>query len=358
MLDQLYGRVASARRAWYHGHAGRRVRLHRPVISVGNLSVGGTGKTPVVCLLAEALLARGERPAILSRGYRRRTSAHTVTVVSDGAAVRAGVEASGDEPLMLARAVPGAVVVVAADRAAAGRVAEETCGATVHLLDDGFQHLRLARDLDVVVTRPGEISAGRVLPVGRLRERASALADADVLVVVGADAARAAEEAASLGVAVGVGARVSLGAPVPVTPPTPDALGGDAAQSGPPRRDRPIVALAGIANPERFVDALSADGWQVADIVTVPDHHWFTASDLARVRAAVRATGAVGVLTTAKDAVRLEIAPPLAVPIWQVPLQIVIDPWHSLEALVTRAIDARRAVGGGAGGSLGQQVPA
>lgn len=365
MLDVVYGRVAAARRAWYERHADRRIRLSAPVISVGNLSVGGTGKTPVVAALATALLARGERPSVLSRGYKRRAEARAVTIVADGARVRATVEASGDEPLMLARAVPGAIVVVAADRAAAGRAAESACGATVHLLDDGFQHLRLARDLDLVVTRPGDIASGRVLPFGRLRETPQALDAADALIVVGAGADEAAHEAAALGVAAGIGAQVALGVPEPVglASGTQGAAGardesGTEGAAGAPRRDQPVVALAGIARPERFVDALRADGWQVVDVVTRPDHHWFTSADLARVGAAVRASGAVGVLTTAKDAVRLEVAGPLPAPIWQVPLRLQFDPWPRLEALVVAALMARRSPSGAYGAAASAGVPA
>ena len=165
MLHTLYGRLALTRRAWYERPGARR-RLSRPVISVGNLSVGGTGKTPLVAAIATWLVAIGERPAILSRGYARTVTSRDATVVSDGTRIRTDVAHAGDEPLMLARAVPGAAVVVCAERHAAGVVAEETLGATIHLLDDGFQHLPLARDLDIVVTAAGTLATDAVLPKG------------------------------------------------------------------------------------------------------------------------------------------------------------------------------------------------
>ena len=129
----------------------RRRRLSQPVVSVGNLRVGGSGKTPIVAHIARLLLERGERPAILTRGYARRCRPDGVTVVSDGTTILAGIESAGDEPLMLARALPGVPVLVGANRYLSGRLAEERFGATVHLLDDGFQHLELARDVDLLL---------------------------------------------------------------------------------------------------------------------------------------------------------------------------------------------------------------
>src|SRR5689334_300207 len=169
----------------------RQHRLARPVISVGNLSVGGTGKTPVVEAIAQWLVEQGQRPAILSRGYARADAVDGVVVVSDGRAIRSSVEQSGDEPLMLARQVPAAIVCVSPDRHLAGTLAERELGATVHILDDGFQHIELARNLDVLVTTIGEIPNGKVLPMGRLREPIDAAARAQVLVVSDATAGAA-----------------------------------------------------------------------------------------------------------------------------------------------------------------------
>ena len=224
MLDLLYGEVARWRRRSFERHPDRRRRLARPVISVGNLSLGGTGKSPVVAALAAWLVQQGERPAILSRGYRRRDEVPGVVVVSDGQAIRAGLGRSGDEPLMLARAVPGAIVCVCPDRHLAGVLAERALGATVHLLDDGFQHFSLARDLDVLVTSPGEIAAGSIVPYGRLREPRDAAARAHVLVVMGATAGAATTEGWALGVGLACGAEKVLGTPCLVGSPSPLGL--------------------------------------------------------------------------------------------------------------------------------------
>ena len=327
MLHTLYGRLALARRAWYERPGATR-RLARPVVSVGNLSMGGTGKTPCVAALAAWLVAEGERPAILSRGYARPVAARGVTVVSDGTRVRSDARHAGDEPMMLAQAVPGAAVIVCADRYQAGLTAERELGATVHLLDDGFQHVRLARDLDVVVTPAGELAREHVLPKGRLREPLSALTRASLLVVVGASDDEAAAEARAVGVPVAVGARRRLGAPVTV-------------QGGVPGPGATVVALAGIGQPAQFFDGLRAAGWQVADTCVHPDHHWYSAADLAAVARTVETTGAWGVLTTDKDAVRLDATAPLPCRVARVPLTLDIPRWDIVATAVRRVLGGR-----------------
>ena len=327
MLHILYGRLALTRRAWYERPGARR-RLGRPVISVGNLSVGGTGKTPLVAAIASWLVGIGERPAILSRGYARTVRRREPTVVSDGTRVLTDVAHAGDEPLMLARAVPGARVVVCAERHAAGVVAETTLGATVHVLDDGFQHLPLARDLDIVVTAAGTLATDAVLPKGRLREPVSALSRAGMLVVVGATDEQAAAEARAYGVACGLGASRRLGVPV--------AVQGDA-----PTRDRTLVAMAGIGQPAQFVDALTADGWTVVDTCAYPDHHWYTPADLSAVARRVAAAGAWGVATTEKDAVRLEPLGPLPVPLARWPLTLDLPQWDTLTGAIRQVLGGR-----------------
>ena len=182
IASAIYARMASARRrAWEQ--PGRQRRLRRPVISVGNLRVGGTGKTPVVASIARMLADMGERPAVLSRGYARRRPVDGVVVVSDGVHVRADLDRSGDEPLMLAKSIPGVAVLVGQDRYLAGRLAEERLGVTVHVLDDGFQHLPLARDTDLVLVTPEDVRDGRTLPAGRLRESLETARQAHALLV-------------------------------------------------------------------------------------------------------------------------------------------------------------------------------
>ncbi len=316
------------RRRWVGQHPGRRQRLARPVISVGNLSMGGTGKSPVVAAIAQWLVAQGHRPAILSRGYGRADAADGVVVVADGTRILAGLDRSGDEPLMLARQVPGAVVCVSPDRHLAGTLAERRLGCTVHILDDGFQHLQLARDLDVLVTTMGEIGQGRVIPMGRLREPMDAAAHAQVLVVTDATAGAASAEAWALGISQSCGAIRRLGDPVPVAS-TPD--------SRLPTLDSPILAVAGIANPARFTGALREADWRVADTLTFADHHRYTSSDVERIGSKFQQSGADAVFTTDKDAVRFEALGALPFPLYRLPLVVTFDPADTLFASV-RAI--------------------
>lgn len=293
-LSAIYGRAARARRAWYVRRPQSQRRLARPVISVGNLVVGGSGKTPVVAAVAEALRRAGERPAILSRGYARPRATRDVVIVSDGDRVLESVARSGDEPQMLARSLPGVPVLVSPDRFRAGQIAQGRLAATVLLLDDGFQHLRLARDVDLLIVSPADLSA-RVLPAGPLREPLDAARHADAVIVTGTGE-EAARVAAVLRVQRAFGMTPLYDRPRLVQPygaPLEGSSGGR------------VLAVAGIARPGRFFEALQRLGWDVAGTLVFRDHHWFDARDLRRVDAAARRAGAHLVMTTEKDAVRI-----------------------------------------------------
>jgi tetraacyldisaccharide 4'-kinase len=313
------------RRRGIERHPQRQRRLARPVISVGNLSMGGTGKTPVVAALAEQLIEAGHRPAILSRGYARTDAIDGVVVVSDGTAILASVDRSGDEPLMLARQVPKAIICVSPDRYLAGTLAEQRLGCTVHILDDGFQHLELARNLDVLVTTMGEIPNGRVIPAGRLREPMDAAARAHFLVVSDATGGAAQAEAWALGIQQSCGAARTLAAPLSIR-----------LKAGTTGHER-VLAVAGIANSQRFFEALTHANWTVADSIAFPDHHRYTATDIASIEAKLKSSGADVVFTTDKDAVRLEdLSLPFAV--YRVPLVVQFDPPGALFQSVMAAL--------------------
>jgi tetraacyldisaccharide 4'-kinase len=173
--------------------------LPRPVISVGNIVAGGSGKTPVVAALAGVLTRLGHRPVILSRGYGRTNRPGDVVIVSDGTSPLVPVEASGDEPHMLARELAGVPIVVCADRFRAGLTAIERFNPTALILDDGFQHLQLARTIDLLVISPADLTE-QLLPSGRLREPLSAARTADAVLVFG-DADNAHRVAGAVGVA-------------------------------------------------------------------------------------------------------------------------------------------------------------
>ena len=300
--------------------------------------MGGRGKSPVVAYVTRLLLAHGERPAILSRGYKRRVRDEGVTIVSDGAAVRADFDHAGDEPLMLARALPGAIVLVCEERAIAATLAEHALGATVAVLDDGFQHRGLNRDVDIVLVAPDDF-ADRRLPFGGLREPVSALARADAVIV---DLPTPQIPMAVRAILDRVAAsRTSIGRTYSMTrhlgPPA--ALAADQPW---PADEKRAVAVAGIARPERFIGALERAGWQIARAMTFPDHYRYRASDLTKIAAAVRATGAAGVLTTAKDAVRLGAGGAMSVPIGVVPLDIAIEPADGFRTWLLERVERAR----------------
>src|SRR5258706_12477211 len=183
MISTVYAAVARYRRRYYTIRPHLRRRLSQPVISIGNLAVGGRAKTPLAALVAARLRDLGERPAILSRGYARRDAGDGVVVVRDPAGIRADLDRAGDEPLMLARQLDGVAVLVSSSRYLAGRLAEHHFGCTVHVLDDGFQHFALHRAPDLVVIGRADLQGG-TLPAGRLREPIEAAEAADAFVLL------------------------------------------------------------------------------------------------------------------------------------------------------------------------------
>jgi tetraacyldisaccharide 4'-kinase len=295
----MLGGGAALRAALYRRGILPRVRLASPVISIGNLAVGGRGKTPLVELAAAWLRDAGRPVAILSRGYGG-TFRGEALVVSDGQRVLADAEAAGDEPVMLARALPGVVVAVGRDRGRLGRVVEGRFGPRVCLLDDGFQHLRLRRDLDVVCIDAEDL-CDRPLPAGALRERPSALARADLVAVAGEDDAAASEACRSLAQALGPG-RVFRVRRRPVG--FVDASGGAGL---PPAR---AFLLSGIARPERFAQDVARAGCAVVGHAAFPDHHRFQPHEIDAAVRDARAAGAEALVTTAKDVVRLPTLAP------------------------------------------------
>jgi len=316
-LGTVYGAAAAWRRRWYARHPDRQRRLARPVISVGNLGVGGSGKTPLVEHIARLLASAGERPSILTRGYGRRISGPGATVVSDGLRVLACVDESGDEPLMLARALQdaGVVVVVGADRYVSGLLAENRFGATVHILDDGFQHFSLARDVDLLATSEHDL-ADHPVPAGRLREELAAASAADAALV---DAGYLpAAERIGRALCVTTVFRVTRG----IEPPRMVKTGETVVV---PVGSR-VFAVAGIARPERFFSDLTANGWDIVGSIAFRDHHYFTRRDLIRIEREARKAAAAIVLTTAKDAVRLAPDDLRDLPLALVPLTASIEP--------------------------------
>jgi tetraacyldisaccharide 4'-kinase len=304
---------------------------------VGNLAVGGRGKTPLVAALAELLVEMGERPAILTRGYRRRQPSDGVVVVSDGLHLKSDLGRSGDEPLMLARRLRGTAVLVSPDRYTAGCLAERRFAATVHLLDDGFQHMALWRDVDLVVVSVPDLAEGAsTLPFGSLREPVEAIRRADAVIMAAEDTeddTLAVETIAGLNGERSYRVRRVLGAARMlndgrVVSPQPDGRTDGNPPGGPAHEPSPlrVLAVAGIARPERFTADLRKAGWEVAQELLLSDHEPMTPQVLARIEKAATETGAALVLTTEKDAVRMLRYRPLGMPIASVPIQVKLEP--------------------------------
>lgn len=259
-----------------------------PVISVGNIALGGTEKTPLAMEILDWLIQRGRRPALVSRGYKGRWEKKG-GILSDGRQVQGTWQEAGDEPFLIATTVPQAGVFVGKNRLASCRKARES-GFDIAVLDDGFQHRRLARDLDIVLDSPNEKIA--------LREPRSALGRADVLLVKregrdrtdlrvrpsGSTPARFAYSVVSRGFF-----NLWSGEPVPE-----EVLSG-----------KRIVAFCGIARPHRFLTQIKQSGPEIAAFLVFPDHHIYPRRSLEKIVRGFRTAGAEAAVTTAKDGIKL-----------------------------------------------------
>ncbi len=302
--EGLFRAGAALRGALYDWGLLSTVRAAAPVISVGNLAVGGAGKTPVVLAIAQRLLAAGRRPAVLSRGYGAREI--RPRVVSDGGHVLLGAEDGGDEPVLLARRLPRLRVLCGADRAALASVAIDGLGADVLLLDDGFQHRRLERDLDVVVLDASNPwGNGHCLPRGPNREPATALRRAGLVWLTHVDRAGAGELERLRELArtyTGSDPVESRHAPRDILDAPLERSLGLGALAG-----RRVAVLTGVARPESVRRTVESLGAAVALSRDFPDHHRFTLGEVDEALAAAAAVGAELVVTTEKDAVRLPL---------------------------------------------------
>jgi tetraacyldisaccharide 4'-kinase len=330
----LYAVAARERRERYASRPDWRRRLERPVISIGNVAVGGSGKTPAVAHVARLLADMGERPSILTRGYARALPLDGVTVVSDGERMLADLDRAGDEPLMLARQLPRIPVLVSADRRLAGLLAERRLGCTVHVLDDGFQHFQLERDVDLVLVSPEDVEQPATLPAGRLREPLDVVRRASAVIVTTADRDQAAAAAHALGLSAFFRLRRSLDRPRLVEP---------AGRVVSPAAGTRVLAVAGLARPERFFVDLAQEGWTVADHLVFRDHHRYTAEDVSTIASAMRAARAVMVMTTEKDLMRLLPLRPLPMPVAWVPMQVSIEPASEFREWLSSALAMKNA---------------
>jgi tetraacyldisaccharide 4'-kinase len=317
-------RLAAYRRGWFSV-----ARLPVPVISVGNLTTGGTGKTPLVEWVCRAIADRRsasgiwerKRICVLTRGYGRENP-KTQVVVSNGIEVLAGEREAGDEPFLLAKNLLGIAAVVAnPNRVAAGQWAIEELKTEVFVLDDGFQHLRLARDLDIVtIDATDPWGSGGLLPHGRLREPSTGLSRADCIVITKADQV---EDPASIRKAV-----ERLAGAVPIfssrmeTSRIRTLEGEELTQQS--LQAQQVGAFCGVGNPQSFFSHLHREGIVVALTQTFSDHHSYRQQELDALVNEAKACGAQGLITTAKDAIMLSTLN-LELPCYVIEIQVRID---------------------------------
>lgn len=298
-IGQVYSFIQKLRAGLYRLGILKAQRLPRPVVSIGNITVGGTGKTPVTAYIARLLLGQGYKVAVLSRGYGGSLEGQSL-VVSDGATIMLGPLECGDEPYLLASTVPGLMVVIGTDRYAAGRLALQQLSPDIFLLDDGFQHLRLCRDLNILLldsSRP--FGNGWTLPAGLLREPAAAARRADLIILT-----RCSEGAVVTPTGSGKPVFAAFHRLIDALPLT----GGDpvplAELQGPT-----FLAFAGIAQPEFFFSGLRDRGINVVSTLSFPDHAAYDHANLEAIRAALQSSGAEYAITTEKDGVKLKQLP-------------------------------------------------
>ncbi len=328
-LAGIYGLGARLRRSLYVNEILLPKHLPARVVSVGNLAVGGAGKTPVTATLTRLCQFYGRRVAILSRGYGGQNSG--VTCLSDGKIIYQKPPQVGEEAYWLARNLPGAAVYTGASRYEAGKIAWEQLKPDLFILDDGFQHFQLHRDLDIVLLdAAAPCGNGHLLPRRNLREPKSALAAAQVLILTRFQAEHDRQTLATLQAAYP--AKTVLTATI-----TPSAARlYPAGRTAPPTalHGQTLLAFAGLARPEVFRHSLADLGVRLAGFQAFPDHHPFAPAEIAALVRQAQATGAAALITTAKDWARLGEKWAAALPLWVLDVEAQIDqPERILEFL-------------------------
>jgi tetraacyldisaccharide 4'-kinase len=302
-LSASFGAGVALKNALYDRGLLKVMRLSRPVISVGNISVGGSGKTPFVIALGQLLKERGIAFDVLSRGYGRKRTAPAI--VDPGGSP----DQFGDEPLLMARKLQ-APVIVAADRFAAGLLAEQQFSSQLHLLDDGFQHRRLHRDFDIVIIPDADFN-DTLLPMGRLREPVSALARADAVILPGSAAY---DENPSSGKNLVWRARRQM-----IAGPTAGR----------------VIAFCGIARAGQFFSGLRSLGVETIETVAFPDHYRYRDRDIAALMRLKSQAAATSFLTTEKDLINLGTLADRLQPLQVVQISLSLeDPNDALSTLL------------------------
>lgn len=338
---KLYELGVRARVAAYRNKLFKTFRLKAPVISVGNLTVGGTGKTPCVAFIAATLRDSGHQVAILSRGYKRQTDGRVE--VSNGTDILCSSAESGDEPFLLAQTCPGVRVVVDSDRVAAGRWLESRAPISVFVLDDAYQHLRLARDLNLLLVDATEpLDQAAMVPFGRLREPLTELRRADAVIVTRSDRLANSAAKASLIETITKFARPST--PIFFAQHQMTRLRNLQSQQFASLAEfagRNVAAVSGIARPESFIRDLSAAEMQIVLRRDFADHHRYSATEFADVLAQAHAACAEAIIVTEKDAANLpaKFIEQASLPVFAAQIEFLCDEEAALKELLLNSVD-------------------
>lgn len=301
-ISVLYGSAVYLRRIFFGLHIFKRKKILCPVISIGNLTLGGTGKTPTVIQVAQLLTRNNRRPVVVSRGYGRKDESEII-VVSDRQSVLVDAQTGGDEPVMMGSKLPGIPVVVGRRRYHAALRAVQRFRPDVVVLDDGFQHIQLKRDLDVVLVDAGNpFGNGKLFPAGILREPINALKRAHAVLITKTDMSTDVEKLKDT-IRQHTGARIFTSRQVPVD--LIDYRSSDLKPLAVLRGSR-VLALSGIARPDSFTLLLKSLGADIVAACTYRDHFDYQKSDLAAVFRKAADEKISMIVTTEKDAIRLK----------------------------------------------------
>lgn len=319
----LYGKGVEKMYRFYAVQPGRQARLPAIIISIGNITVGGTGKTPAAVLISDCLYRQGYDVALLNRGYRSQKE-YDVSVMSDGEHVLLTAAEGGDEAFLMACSLPGIPVLVGRKRKESGQMAVSRFGAQILVLDDGFQHWQLHRDLDIVlVDSTNPFGNGHLIPRGILREPLPHLERAGLFILTKCDQARR----ESVDAVYGVLRQHNRTAPIAESVHRPkwcvsfadwNRLG-DKSACRPLPEGTSVVVVSALGNPASFEETVCAFGYTIADVLRYDDHHQYERGDIAVIKEKSETLGAA-VVTTEKDAVKID---PCLIEEFNVPLYVL-----------------------------------
>ncbi|MBN1475012.1 MAG: tetraacyldisaccharide 4'-kinase [Syntrophaceae bacterium] len=321
-LSLFYRLVVELRNQLYNKNVISSSRLMCPVISVGNVTVGGTGKTPCVIMLAKILQTEGFLPAVISRGYGGRNTGG-INIVSDGENIMLDAKMAGDEPILMAQSLPGVPVITGARRKKTGKFAIERFGANVIICDDAFQHRQIARDIDLVLLdykKP--FGNGCLLPAGPLRESVKGLSRAHCLMLTRAEGEmEVSEEVATIMKDTNTPLFYSAHEPQSIT-----QAKGKSIVSMDNLKGKKVCAFCGIANPDSFKNVLLGAEVNILSFNPFPDHYSYTTYDLEELKKQFVSARADYLITTEKDAARLQAYPKFLETLWILRITMKIKP--------------------------------